>query len=242
MTKRRAKAEPDIGEAAGDAGAPAAGGSGARNTRRCVATGVRGDPATMIRFALSPEGVVTPDVAGVLPGRGAWLAATPEAFARAMKKNAFARGYKRPVTVPPDLPALVERLLADRCLHRLGLARRAGEAHLGYERTREAVLSGAVAAVLEASDAGADGRHKIAALMKASESDAALVRLFARGELGLAFGRENVVHAALARGGSARAFLGDAARLAGIRGVSDAFTPAFVVEQRSETGPTGERI
>ena len=42
--------------------------------RRCSSAVESGSDAHLIRFALSPDGVVTPDVAAKLPGRGAWAA------------------------------------------------------------------------------------------------------------------------------------------------------------------------
>ena len=36
--------------------------------RTCVVTGEKGPPDAMLRFALSPEGVVTPDIRRKLPG------------------------------------------------------------------------------------------------------------------------------------------------------------------------------
>ena len=43
--------------------------------RRCIATGLSGGTAGLIRFALDPEGGLTPDLAEKLPGRGVWLGA-----------------------------------------------------------------------------------------------------------------------------------------------------------------------
>ena len=43
--------------------------------RLCLASGQTRDPVDMIRFVLSPDGIVTPDVAGKLPGRGVWVSA-----------------------------------------------------------------------------------------------------------------------------------------------------------------------
>jgi len=38
--------------------------------RKCVATGKVEDTAKMVRFVMSPDGEVVPDIAGKLPGRG----------------------------------------------------------------------------------------------------------------------------------------------------------------------------
>src|SRR5262245_4332364 len=59
--------------------------------RRCIASGESANEADLIRFACGPGGVVTPDVAAKLPGRGAWVRADRASVARAVKQGAFAR-------------------------------------------------------------------------------------------------------------------------------------------------------
>jgi len=49
---------------------------------------------------LSPDGVVTPDVAAKLPGRGAWVRADRAIIDQAGKKGAFARAFKAQAQVP----------------------------------------------------------------------------------------------------------------------------------------------
>ena len=57
--------------------------------RRCIATGESGPTDRLIRFALSPDGVVVPDLAARLPGRGVWLTADRGLAERAVKKRLF---------------------------------------------------------------------------------------------------------------------------------------------------------
>lgn len=156
---------------------------------------------------------MAPDFTGKLPGRGAWVSANRAAVETAKTRRAFARAFKKGVSVPEDLADRVEAGLAKAALSALGLARKAGEAALGFEKVRAALKSGGVAALVCASDAGEDGRAKLARLAKG----AALVDLFAGSELSAAFGRDGVVHAALARGPAASRFLREARRLEGFR-------------------------
>ena len=48
--------------------------------RTCIATGETGTPASLIRFAIGPEGEVVADLEGKLPGRGIWVSARREAI------------------------------------------------------------------------------------------------------------------------------------------------------------------
>ena len=99
--------------------------------RQCAVTRERLAREAMLRFVLSPDGVVTPDIAARLPGRGVWVTAERRHVDTAAAKGAFARGFKSAVTVPDGLSDLVERLLLKRCIDLLGLARKAGLAVTG---------------------------------------------------------------------------------------------------------------
>ena len=43
--------------------------------RRCVVSGAVKPEAELLRVALGPDGVLVPDVAAKLPGRGGWVSA-----------------------------------------------------------------------------------------------------------------------------------------------------------------------
>ena len=108
-----------------DAGPPRAGKAGMRDPeRRCIATMERRPQGEMIRFVLSPDGQVTPDLAARLPGRGAWVTSSREAIETAQKKGAFARAFKAQVKIAPDIAAQTEKLLVARILDQLGLVNR----------------------------------------------------------------------------------------------------------------------
>src|SRR5262245_26125851 len=74
-----------------------------RRERRCIVSGEHDSGANLVRFALSPDGVVTPDVAAKLPGRGAWVRADSAIIEQAAKKGAFARAFKADAKVPDGL-------------------------------------------------------------------------------------------------------------------------------------------
>lgn len=181
--------------------------------RRCLASGEVVDKARLVRFVVGPDDAVVPDVEGKLPGRGMWVSARREAVDRAVAKRLFSRAAKRTVAAPSDLADTVETLLVRRCLSFLGLAVRAGEAVAGFEKVRDQLRKPHVAVLLSACDGAADGREKLARLT----NGVPVVELFSRAELSLAIGRENVVHAALRRGGLADRFVVEAARLSGFR-------------------------
>ena len=187
------------------------------NERRCVATGDSKAREDMVRFVIGPDGSVVPDLEGRLPGRGLWLTPDREVLEKTRLRAAFARAAKESVTVPPDLADRLDRMLSLRCRDLLGLARRAGQAVMGYEQVRAFLRGGTKAAqqgVLVAARDGADGgRDKLRHLAP----NLPLVEVLDSAEIGAAFGAGAVVHVALADGRLAREFLQAAHRLAGLR-------------------------
>ena len=213
-----------------DGGPPRIGRASAPPERRCIATMERRPQAEMIRFVLGPDSRVVPDVAARLPGRGAWVTASREALEQALRKGAFARAFKAQAKAGPDLVTQTEDLLVRGLLNMIGMAKRAGDLTLGFEQVREAVRSARPACLMEAANASEDQRRKVLALVRGlygpqpgeSAADAPLppvVACFSDEELGMALGRERVVHACLKQGRIAHAWMGELARLAGFRRV-----------------------
>ena len=76
--------------------------------RRCVLTGHHAGRDELLRLAVSPDGLVLPDVHARAPGRGAWLGVTKAelvaATAKGKLKAALARAFKdSQLTIPDDL-------------------------------------------------------------------------------------------------------------------------------------------
>ncbi len=181
--------------------------------RRCIASGVSGGTEGLIRFVLSPDGALVPDLAERLPGRGVWVSARRDAIALAMKKRLFSRAFRRPVEAPADLAATLEGQIVQRLIAAIGLARKAGAAVNGFEKVRARLGQGGAGAVFAASDGADDGRRKVAGL----RGDAPLIECLSAEELGWAFGRSAVIHAVLEPGGATDRVLREAHRLDGFR-------------------------
>ncbi len=181
--------------------------------RRCIATGASGPTGRLIRFVLGPEAVVVPDLAAKLPGRGVWLTAERALVERAVAKGLFSRAFKAQAAAPGDLADRLEALLARRLIDLIGLARKAGQAVTGFEKVRARLKEGAAGVLVQASDGAADGKAKLVRMA----CGVAVIDVLNSTELGLAFGRDFAIHAALDRGGFADRVIGEAARLGGLR-------------------------
>lgn len=188
----------------------------AGSERTCIVTRAKGEPGDMIRFVIGPDAHVVPDLRHKLPGRGVWVVAQADKIAEAVKRRAFARGFKTEVVVPATLAADVEALLVKDCLQALSLANKAGQVVTGFAKVEAEIARGAVAGLVEANDAGADGARKLGQALTRRFAPAALpptVKLFTSLQLSLALGLANVIHAALNEGAAAGAFLSQCRKL-----------------------------
>ena len=182
---------------------------GRDRVRTCLVSRETRPEAELIRFVQGPNGVIVADIRARLPGRGVWVSASRAAVDQAVRQAQFARALKAKVDVPADLADQAGRLLFDSALGRLGLARKAGQLAVGFTKVSNAIRGGEASIVLIAADAAADGRRKIAALMRHAQTSGdggvpcdglRLVDCWSAEELSLAIGRPNVIHAAVLRG------------------------------------------
>jgi predicted RNA-binding protein YlxR (DUF448 family) len=171
--------------------------------RRNLASGAPEPRGVLVRFVVGPDRAIVPDVAGQFPGRGLWLSPRRDVLkmAAAGRGRVFSRAAGGAVVVPQELDRLVERLLVERIVNLIGLARRSGAAVCGFERVREALAamkpSGhGPAVLLIAGDASAPDRSRL----KAHSVDVVTSETLTASELGAAFGREDVVFAVVSPG------------------------------------------
>ena len=184
--------------------------------RRCIVTREAQPRAGLVRFVAGPDDVVVPDLAERLPGRGMWVSADGATLGLAASKGHFARAARRAVRAPADLAAQVEALLSARLVELIALARKAGQAVAGLEKTKAALASGEARLLLQA----ADGSLRERAQLRPPEGENTLVSCLFADELGVAFARDRVIHAAVLAGGLGDRIRGEALRLSGIRDVT----------------------
>jgi predicted RNA-binding protein YlxR (DUF448 family) len=202
-------------------------------TRTCIVTREALPTERLIRFVAAPDGAVVADLRSRLPGRGVWVTADATHVAAAEKKRLFARGLQADVTVEPGLADRVAALLREAALASLSLARKAGELVSGFAKVEAALRDAApVAALFHATEAGGDGAAKLDGLARRhaerTGNPVPVIRIFGSWELDLAFGRTNVIHAALLAGPAGNNALNRVRALAdylgGDRAVGDALS------------------
>ena len=175
----------------------------------------------LIRFVVSPQGEVVPDLKRKLPGRGMWISASHQAVAEAARRNQFSKGFKRQLRVTAALAADTEALLVRGVIDALAMVAKAGQVVSGFSKVEGALEAQPgrvqVVALIHASDGAADGIRKLdaqstaLARSNAGNSDQAreipVVTALTSEQLDLALGRSNVIHAALLAGPASKTFL-----------------------------------
>lgn len=199
----------------------------------------------MFRFAVGPDRMIAPDLSARLPGRGIWLSASGDVIVSAHVPGdgyrrlvrAFARAARGTVTVPPNLPDMLEAALLRRIGDTLGLARRAGQTIAGFDKAREWVRGGRARLVLQASDGSAAERARF--LSGCDRAAVTVVDPLPADVLGRIFARDHVVHVAVTPGRLAEALATDAGRLAGLRQVSGAMDGRMTALMNEEADANG---
>lgn len=185
--------------------------------RQCCVTRESLPAAQLVRFVRSPDGKVVPDIAGKLPGRGAWLKARRDYLDTALKTGAFSRAFKAPSACEGSMASLLEQQLAARCIGLIGMAKKSGLAVTGFDQARGFIRKQAPGWILTAADSAEDGRRKVHFLAKALYDDVNIAGALTSAELGMAFGHRHVIHAVLTEGRLAESFTIAYTRLTGFR-------------------------
>ena len=165
--------------------------------RKCIVTGNILPKSELLRFVVLPNGQMLPDFNKKLGGKGVYLSNSKTLLTGlTLKKNPLNKILHQNVIITPELPQMVEGILAKKGLEGINLARKAGDLILGFEKVKDIIAKGKAAFVIEATDAGDDGKQKIATIAKDLEK----FSLYDVATLSEALNRENTVYLVVAKG------------------------------------------
>jgi predicted RNA-binding protein YlxR (DUF448 family) len=170
--------------------------------RSCLGCRETRDRGQLIRFVLSPQGEVLPDLDARLPGRGAYTCISSRCLKAAIKQRLFNRAFKREVTLlsPEAMAELVSGLMRERILGYLGLANRAGKIVSGSSMVCDAMRSKAKPGlVLVAADISESIGEKIVSL--AAVHGIGCERVLTKEEFGAILGKAPRSAVAVRQGG-----------------------------------------
>lgn len=144
----------------------------------------------LLRFVLDPGLQPVPDVAGKLPGRGAYTCYRKSCLETALSRKQFGRAFKTEVKPPAaaEMVAQIQSLLAGRIVSTLALANRAGNVVSGSEKVMESLRRGGTALLILATDISADSAAKFRSA--AERSGAETFNFSHKDQLGAPLGKE----------------------------------------------------
>ena len=160
--------------------------------RKCILEGVVKATDELLRFVVL-DNTLLPDFNKKLPGKGVYITNNQLSLQTAIEKKLFNKVTRRCLSVDANLVDVVDNLLKKQALNSINIARKAGALVSGFEKVKEAIKKNNVKFIIQASDAGQDGKEKIAFLAKSIEK----FNLFSIDELDVTLNKENTVHVAI---------------------------------------------
>jgi predicted RNA-binding protein YlxR (DUF448 family)/ribosomal protein L30E len=158
--------------------------------RSCLGCRQVREKDSLIRFVLSPQGEVVPDIESKLPGRGAYTCINNNCLRTALKQRQFFRAFKREVvTVSPDeMVGQVASIMHGRILGYIGMANRTGKVISGGSMVSDAIRGGnKPGLVLVAQDVSASIGDKIITLAEVQR--VACIQVLTKDDFGAILGK-----------------------------------------------------
>ncbi|MBR5154561.1 MAG: DUF448 domain-containing protein [Alphaproteobacteria bacterium] len=160
--------------------------------RKCILDGSVKPTEELLRFVVL-NNTLLPDFNKKLQGKGIYITNNRQSLEKALEKKLFNKVSKHCLKIEDDFVSIIENLIKNKALDSLNLARKAGAVVSGFEKVKEEIKKNKVEFIIQASDAGKDGKEKIAFLAKSLE----IFNLFSIDELDMTLNKENTVHIAI---------------------------------------------
>jgi hypothetical protein len=180
--------------------------------RSCIACRAVRPKEELLRFVLSPDREIVPDLKGKLPGRGAYTCLAAACLRRALERRQFGRAFREePAPAPVEqVLELVRKRLSESVAGNIAMANKAGAIVSGTDAIVAALKGREIALLIIASDCSPDSAER---LVRAAEKGGVEVRtFFDRERLAALIGKEMRIAVAVRAGGLATALMGDIER------------------------------
>ena len=173
--------------------------------RSCLGCRAVKDKKELLRFVLAPDRTLVPDLAGKLPGRGAYTCFLKSCLMSALAKKGFARSFKGEVLAgaPGALVDFVAAGMVERIAGYLSLANKAGKVVSGGESVLDTLRNGSPGVIFIATDISPDIGQKLSGL--AERAGVKVFSLFDKDRLGALLGKEMRSAVVIEQGGFSKA-------------------------------------
>lgn len=160
--------------------------------RKCIFEGTTKPTSELLRFVVL-NNTLLPDFNKKLPGKGVYITNNRFILEKALEKKLFHKVTRHCLKIDDDFINIVENLIKTKALESLNISKKAGSLVSGFDKVKEVIKSKKVEFLIEASNAGKDGKEKIAFLAKNIE----IFNFFSIEELDITLNKENTVHIAI---------------------------------------------
>ncbi|MBP3687805.1 MAG: DUF448 domain-containing protein [Alphaproteobacteria bacterium] len=160
--------------------------------RKCILDGTVKPQSELLRF-VELNNTLLPDFNKKLPGKGMYITNNRFSLEKALEKKLFHKVSRHNLKIAENFVETIEELIKQKALETLNLARKSGALVTGFEKVKEAVKKNQVKFIIEATNAGTDGKEKVALFAKNIE----IFNLFSIDELDMCLNKENTVHIAI---------------------------------------------
>lgn len=182
--------------------------------RRCIVTGEVLPKEKLLRFVISPDSELVPDVNNTLPGRGIWVTAHRQNVIQAIQKKLFNRFFEGIIKIEPNLLDTLIQLLEERLLSLLCLMRKQSKIVAGFEKLGSRIKKGQVAIMLTAKDSMMSDLDKLIRMNPTLK----IISFFSREKLNRIFGGTNYVYCGVQQCGLLPFFLNDLEKIEKLMG------------------------
>jgi predicted RNA-binding protein YlxR (DUF448 family) len=167
--------------------------------RKCIVEGIVKPLSEMLRF-VEVDNMLLPDFNKKLPGKGMYVTANRLFIQKAIDKKIFHKVSRHNLKIPDDFMDMIENLIKQKALDSINMARKSGALVTGFEKVKEATKKNNVEFIIQATDAGVDGKEKVALFAKSIE----IFNLFSIDELDITLNKQNTVHIAVLKNNVSR--------------------------------------
>ena len=167
--------------------------------RKCILESIVKPESELLRF-VELNNALLPDFNKKLPGKGMYITCNRLSLIKALEKKVFNKVSHHCLHIEENFVEMVEKLLLQKALTSLNIARKSGALITGFEKLREAIKKGSVEYIIEAKDGAFDGKEKVELLAKNIE----IFNLFSIEELDMTLNKENTVHVGILKSNVSR--------------------------------------
>lgn len=181
--------------------------------RSCIGCRQARDKGDLLRFVLTPERTLVPDIQAKLPGRGAYTCFNKRCLDEAVRKNQFSRTFKGAVShgTAAELVDEVSARLLERVSSYIALANKAGKVITGSDMVEESIRKQKAGLVIIAQDVSSEIGEKIARL--AERTSIPCYYILTKDQLGALVGKGLRSAVAIGSGGFVHAITNEIERM-----------------------------